>query len=107
MCPIDSKSREVHTTPTDTPTHIHTCRHAILTIDFHSSRRGETVIIGLSLHMLSYIFDRIFSELSEQSASYFGVVFTQMFGTFSQPLNVSWMSLTCDDSEQRALAMAL
>jgi hypothetical protein len=57
--------------------------------------------------MLSYVFNRIFSELDSQSASYFGVVFTQMFGTFSHALNVSWMSLTCDDSEQRALAMAL
>jgi hypothetical protein len=57
--------------------------------------------------MLGYIFDRIFSSLNSQSASYFGVVFTQMFGTFSHALNVSWMSLTCDDSEQRALAMAL
>jgi hypothetical protein len=75
--------------------------------DFRSSRRGETVIAGLSLHMLSYIFNRIFSELNSQSASYFGVVFTQMFGTFSHALNVSWMSLACDDSEQRALAMAL
>jgi hypothetical protein len=57
--------------------------------------------------MLSYVFNRIFSELDSQRASYFGVVFTQMFGTFSHALNVSWMSLTCDDSEQRALAMAL
>jgi hypothetical protein len=57
--------------------------------------------------MLGYIFDRIFSSLNSQSASYFSVVFTQMFGTFSHALNVSWMSLTCDDSEQRALAMAL
>jgi len=57
--------------------------------------------------MLSYVLNRIFSELNSQRASYFGVVFTQMFGTFSHALNVSWMSLTCDDSEQRALAMAL
>ena len=72
-----------------------------------SNRRGETVITGLSFHMLSYIFNRIFSALGKRGTSYFGVVFTQTFGTFSQPLNVSWMSLTCDDSEQRALAMAL
>ena len=57
--------------------------------------------------MLSYVLNRIFSELNSQRASYFGAVFTQMFGTFSHALNVSWMSLTCDDSEQRALAMAL
>ena len=35
------------------------------------------------------------------------MVWTQVFGTFSHPLNISWMSLTCDDSEERALAMAL
>jgi hypothetical protein len=38
---------------------------------------------------------------------YFGVVWTQVFGTFSHPLNITWMSLTCTDSEERALAMAL
>jgi len=57
--------------------------------------------------MLSYILNRIFSGIGKRGTSYFGVVFTQIFGTISQPLNVSWMSLACDDSEQRALAMAL
>lgn len=38
---------------------------------------------------------------------YFGVVWTQVFGTFSHPLNITWMSLTCEDSEERALAMAM
>jgi len=78
-----------------------------LTRHAFSSRRGETVITGLSFHMLSYIFDRVFSALNKQGSSYSGVVFTQMFGTLSQPLNVSWMSLACDDPKQRALAMAL
>jgi hypothetical protein len=79
----------------------------LTSITLHSNRRGETVILGLRFHMLSWVFNRIFSELDSQSASYFGVVFTQMFGTFSHALNVSWMSLACDDPEQRALAMAL
>ena len=57
--------------------------------------------------MLGYIFNRIFTELGRRNVSYFGVVWTQIFGTFSHPLNISWMSLTCDDSEERALAMAL
>lgn len=59
------------------------------------------------MHMLGYIFNRIFTELGRRNVSYFGVVWTQVFGTFSHPLNISWMSLTCDDSEERALAMAL
>lgn len=59
------------------------------------------------MHMLGYIFNRIFTELGKRNVSYFGVVWTQVFGTFSHPLNISWMSLTCDDSEERALAMAL
>jgi hypothetical protein len=57
--------------------------------------------------MLGYIFNRIFTELGRRNVSYLGVVWTQIFGTFSHPLNISWMSLTCDDSEERALAMAL
>jgi hypothetical protein len=78
-----------------------------LPLKYISSRRGETVIAGLSMHMLGYIFNRIFTELGRRNVSYFGVVWTQIFGTFSHPLNISWMSLTCDDSEERALAMAL
>lgn len=57
--------------------------------------------------MLGYIFNRIFTELGRRNVSYFGVVWTQVFGTFSHPLNIAWMSLTCEDSEERALAMAL
>jgi len=74
---------------------------------FTSNKRGETVIAGLSMHLLGYIFNRIFTELNGRGIRYFGVVFTQTFGTFSHPLNIAWMSLTCDDSEERALAMAM
>jgi predicted MFS family arabinose efflux permease len=75
----------------------------------HFNKRGETVISGLSMHLLGYVFNRIFTELgsSLRGVKYFGVVFTQTFGTFSHPLNIAWMSLTCDDSEERALAMAM
>jgi hypothetical protein len=61
------------------------------------------------MHLLGYVFNRIFTELgsSLRGVKYFGVVFTQTFGTFSHPLNIAWMSLTCDDSEERALAMAM
>ncbi|KAK6705539.1 hypothetical protein SNK05_009439 [Fusarium graminearum] len=72
-----------------------------------SNMRPETVMAGLSLHLLGYVFNRIFTELSLRGVSYFGVVWTQTFGTFSHPLNIAWMSLACDDSEERALAMAM
>lgn len=62
---------------------------------------------GFCCHLLGYIFNRIFTETESQGAKYFGVVWTQVFGTFSHPLNITWMSLTCTDSEERALAMAL
>jgi hypothetical protein len=62
---------------------------------------------GLTCHLLGYIFNRIFTELNGRNVKYFGVVWTQVFGTFSHPLNITWMSLTCTDSEERALAMAL
>ncbi|KAK4610618.1 hypothetical protein CLAFUW4_14018 [Fulvia fulva] len=70
-------------------------------------KRGETVIVGLSMTILGYIFNRSFTEISNQGARYFGVVWTQTFGTFSHPLNITWLSLTCTDSEERALAMAM
>jgi hypothetical protein len=70
-------------------------------------KRGETVIVGLSMATLGYVFNRIFTEISIQGVRYFGVVWTQTFGTFSHPLNITWMSLTCTDSEERALAMAM
>lgn len=70
-------------------------------------KRGETVITTLSLAVLAYIFNRSFTEIPNQGARYFGVVWTQTFGTFAHPLNITWMSLTCTDSEERALAMAM
>ncbi|KAH7134912.1 alternative sulfate transporter [Dendryphion nanum] len=71
------------------------------------NRRGETVMAGFSLHLLGYIFNRTFTEINNRRLRYFGVVWTQIFGTFSHPLNITWMSLTCTDSEERALAMAM
>lgn len=73
----------------------------------HSNRRGETVILTLSLATLAYVFNRTFTEISNQGLRYFGVVWTQTFGTFAHPLNIAWLSLTCTDSEERALAMAM
>ncbi|KAH6633831.1 major facilitator superfamily domain-containing protein [Chaetomium sp. MPI-SDFR-AT-0129] len=72
------------------------------------NKRGETVIAGFFCHLLGYIFNRSFTELGDlRGIRYFGVVWTQTFGTFSHPLNIAWMSLTCEDSEVRALAMAM
>jgi len=80
----------------------------MLTRVINSNRRGEAVIAGLSMHLIGYIFNRSFTELiGVRGARYFGVVWTQTFGTFSHPLNIAWMSLTCPDSEVRALAMAM
>ncbi|RDW87036.1 Alternative sulfate transporter [Aspergillus mulundensis] len=70
------------------------------------NRRGETVILGLFCHLLGYIFNRAFTDVHLRGVRYFGVVWTQIFGTFSHPLNIAWLSLTCHDSEQRALSMA-
>ncbi|KAL2836645.1 major facilitator superfamily domain-containing protein [Aspergillus pseudodeflectus] len=70
------------------------------------NRRGETVILGFFCHLLGYIFNRTFTDVNLRGVRYFGVVWTQVFGTFSHPLNIAWLSLTCQDSEQRALAMA-
>ncbi|OAA41209.1 Major facilitator superfamily domain, general substrate transporter [Beauveria brongniartii RCEF 3172] len=70
------------------------------------NRRGETVMIGLFGHLLGYILNRAFTQVNSRGVRYFGVIWTQMFGTFSHPLNIAWLSLTCHDSEQRALAMA-
>ncbi|EPS37655.1 hypothetical protein H072_8682 [Dactylellina haptotyla CBS 200.50] len=73
----------------------------------HFNKRGETVIAGLSCHLIGYIFNRVFTELNGRGIRYFGVVWTQCFGTFSHPLNIAWLSLACSDSEVRALAMAM
>ncbi|KAK4160214.1 putative transporter [Cladorrhinum sp. PSN259] len=76
----------------------------------HFNWRAETVMVGLSGHLIGYIFNRSFTNgdlVKNKSLRYFGVVFTQTFGTFSHPLNIAWLSLTCEDSEVRALAMAM
>lgn len=75
-----------------------------------SNWRAQTVITGFSGHLLGYIFNRSFTNgnlVNNKGLRYFGVVWTQTFGTFSHPLNIAWMSLTCPDSEVRALAMAM
>lgn len=59
------------------------------------------------MHLLAYIFNRSFTAMKGRGVRYFGVVWTQTFGTFSHPLNIAWMSLTCEDSEERALAMTM
>jgi hypothetical protein len=63
-------------------------------------------MLGLFCHLVGYIFNRAFTSVKIRGVRYFGVVWTQTFGTFSHPLNIAWLSLACDDSEQRALAMA-
>ncbi|KAK1829508.1 major facilitator superfamily domain-containing protein [Podospora conica] len=72
-------------------------------------RRPETVIGGLTCHLLGIVFNRTFAIHipKNQAARYFAVVWTQTFQTFSHPLNIAWMSLACPDSEVRALAMAM
>lgn len=57
--------------------------------------------------MIGYILNLSFAGLNSRGVRYFAVVWTQMNSTFSHPLNVSWMSLTARDSEERALAMAM
>ncbi|KAK8126822.1 uncharacterized protein PG998_002581 [Apiospora kogelbergensis] len=72
----------------------------------HFNLRGETVMLGFFCHLLGYVFNRAFTDVNLRGVRYFGVVWTQVFGTFSHPLNIAWLSLACKDSEQRALAMA-
>jgi len=75
----------------------------------NSNRRGETVLAGFTCHLIGYIFNRSFTALGNnlRGVRYFGVVWTQTFGTFSHPLNITWMSLACTDPEERALAMTM
>lgn len=58
------------------------------------------------MHLLGYIFNRVLTS-QPRGVRYFGVVWTQTFGTFSHPLNIAWMLLSCRNSEERALAMAM
>jgi hypothetical protein len=64
-------------------------------------------MVGLTCHLIGYVFNLAFTALSDRNVRYFGVIWTQIFGTFSHPLNIAWMSLTARDSEERALAMAM
>lgn len=86
---------------------MHFIRSLLIKVVQCSNKRGPTVVAGMSMHMLAYIFNRIFTEISLRGLRYFGVIWTQTFGTFSHPLNIAWMSPACDDSEERALAMAM
>lgn len=61
----------------------------------------------MTLHLLGYVLNRVFAEINIRGVRYFGVVWTQIFGFFPHSLNVAWLSLSCRDSEERALAMAL
>ncbi|KXJ87076.1 alternative sulfate transporter [Microdochium bolleyi] len=72
-------------------------------------KRGETVMVALSMHMLGYIFNRGFTELSSalKGVRFFGVVWTQTFANMPHPLNIAWMSLACRNPEERSLAMAM
>lgn len=72
-----------------------------------SNLRGPTVMLGLFCHLIGYVLNLGFTALTNRNVRYFGVVWTQVFGTFSHPLNIAWMSLTARDSEERALAMAM
>ncbi|KAH0422345.1 alternative sulfate transporter [Colletotrichum camelliae] len=71
------------------------------------NKRGETTILAVAMHMFGYILNRIFTEISRRGVRYFGVVWTQTFASFPHPLNITWMSLTCTDPEERSLAMAM
>ena len=63
---------------------------------------------GISMHMLGYIFNRVFTGMHSQGVRYFGVVCTQTFANLPHPLNITWMSLmACRDPEERSLAMAM
>ncbi|OLN87608.1 putative transporter C1002.16c-like protein 26 [Colletotrichum chlorophyti] len=69
--------------------------------------RGETTMAAIGMHMCGYILNRIFTEINNRGVRYFGVVWTQTFASFPHPLNITWMSLACRDSEERSLAMAM
>ncbi|KAK3693291.1 major facilitator superfamily domain-containing protein [Podospora appendiculata] len=71
--------------------------------------RGQVVIGGLACHLTGHIFNLAFAGLGPafRGVRYFGVVWTQTFGTFPHPLNVAWMSLDCEDQEVRALSMSM
>lgn len=65
------------------------------------------MIAGISMHMLGYILNRVFTELNNRGVRYFGTIWTQTFANLPHPLNIAWLSLACRDSEERSLAMAM
>ncbi|KAF4815425.1 putative transporter [Colletotrichum tropicale] len=71
------------------------------------NKRGETTILAVAMHMFGHILNRIFTEINKRGVRYFGVVWTQTFASFPRPLNITWMSLTCTDPEERSLATAM
>ncbi|KAK6541859.1 hypothetical protein TWF694_007637 [Orbilia ellipsospora] len=71
------------------------------------NKRGETVLVGMGLYLLGFIFNRIFTELRSRGVRYFGVIWTQCFGGIPHPLNIAWLSLACSDSEVRSLALSM
>ncbi|EAQ93881.1 conserved hypothetical protein [Chaetomium globosum CBS 148.51] len=73
---------------------------------FGALRSNAMASVGLFLQIpvsfaFSYVSDRLYASLFFIASS------LVTFGTFSHPLNIAWMSLTCEDSEVRALAMAM
>ncbi|UPX12155.1 uncharacterized protein EKO05_0002722 [Ascochyta rabiei] len=81
--------------------------YALSYVSDRFDKRGETVMVGISMHMFGYILNRIFTEINHRGVRYFGVVWTQIFANLPHPLNIAWMSLACRDPEERSLAMAM
>ena len=75
--------------------------------DLLSDKRGETVMLGLFMHTIGYVFNLSFTALKSRGVRYFGVVWTQTFANLPHPLNIAWLSLACRDPEERSLAMAM
>lgn len=63
---------------------------------------------GISMHLLGYVFNRIFTMLSKKGVRYFGVVWTQIFANLPHPLNITWLSpMALRNPEERSIAMAM
>lgn len=52
---------------------------------------------AIGLYMSGSLLNRGFTELSSRNVRYFGVVWTQIFASFPQLLNITWSSLACRD----------
>ncbi|KAH0842970.1 alternative sulfate transporter [Fonsecaea pedrosoi] len=67
----------------------------------HFSRRGETVIAGLSMHLLGYIFNRIFTEIDNRGvrvimgANIAGIYGAQIFRQDDRPRYRRAFSVNC------------